>query len=520
MIASTTAGEVRGKERGGIATWRGIPYARAPRFRPPTPVTPWTGVRDALDFGPFAMQSRDPRSAMMSGVTEKTRMDEDCLVLNIYAPHGAKDRPVVVWIHGGAFIMGAGSQPLYDGTSFAKTHDVVVVTINYRLGLLGLMYLGDLLGEEFVAGNATLLDQIAALAWVRDNIAAFGGDPGAVTIMGESAGAVSVAHLMATPGARGLYHRAILQSGALGLIPRTREDATQLAKDVCEQLGVAPRDLLDLPPDRIVDAQTALSATRGLGAFSPFVDGITLPRPPLDLVREGSAAGIPIIIGSNRDEWRLFDTFLGHASTILVAKQLRERLGAPLMDKLHATYRDAVAARDGLAAAARDATSGPLSAATISGPLAAAAASTAADARAWVDLVGDMAFLVPAYQLAEAQAPHAPVFMYRFDFGTPMLGAAHALELPFVWNTIDGPFAQLLLGPDPSAVRPLADAMHRAWASFIKTGTPATTPMWPAYDTTTRATMLFDRTSTLANDPASELRQMWSALIAQHVGPR
>jgi para-nitrobenzyl esterase len=411
-------------------------------------------------------------------------MSEDCLVLNIYAPLAPSDRPrpVVVWIHGGAFIMGAGSQPLYDGTSFAANHDIIVVTINYRLGVLGLLYLGDLLGDDYAAGNATLLDQVAALRWVRDNIAAFGGDPAAVTIMGESAGAVSVAHLLATPAARGLYHRAILQSGALGLIKRTREDATGFAKELIAHLGVTARALVDMPADQLIAAQQHITLTYGLGAFSPFVDGITLPGPPLELIRGGAARDIPIIAGWNRDEWMLFDTFLGHATTQLVVAQLRERLGTAAIDRLHAHYRDARADR--------------------------------ADARAWVDLVGDMAFRISATQLADAQTAHAPVYMYRFDYSTPMLGAAHALELPFVWNVIDGPFAQLLLGPDVVNARPLATAMHGAWASFIRGGTPALSPAWPTYDTSRRATVLFDRTTTVADDPASNLRTAWDALLA------
>ena len=478
LIVETTTGRVRGKERRGIATWRGVPYATAARFRAPQAVEAWTGVRDALEFGPFAMQARDPRNAMMSGVTDKTAMSEDCLVLNVYAPLGAttdgRRRPVVVWIHGGAFIMGAGSQPLYDGTSFAANHDVVVVTVNYRLGVLGLLYLGDLLGDEYREGNAALLDQCAALAWVRDNIAAFGGDPAAVTVMGESAGAVSVAHLLAMPAARGLFHRAILQSGALGLIPRSREDATAFAAEVATWLGVAPRELPAIAVDRLVAAQLHVSMTRGLGAFSPFVDGVTLPRAPLDLVRDGAAAGVPLLMGSNRDEWMLFDTFLGHASTQLIVAQLRERM--PNVDRLHERYREA-----------RDDKSEP---------------------RAWVDLIGDMAFRIPSIQLAEAHQRHGDVWMYRFDWTTPMLGAAHALELPFVFNVIEGPFAQLLLGADAEKARPLATAMHAAWAAFIRTGKPDITA-WPTYDTVKRTTYMFDRQSHVVDDPAGELRRLW-----------
>jgi para-nitrobenzyl esterase len=469
MIVETTSGLFRGKERRGIATWRGIPYGRAPRFQAPVPVERATDLRDATEFGPFAMQVRDPRSAMMSGVTDTTSMSEDCLVLNVYAPLGtpAKPRPVVVWIHGGAFIMGAGSQPLYDGTSFAHDHDLVVVTINYRLGIPGLLYLGELLGPDFAAGNVSLLDQVCALAWVRDNIAAFGGDPDNVTVMGESAGAISIAHLLAMPAARGLFHRAILQSGAIGLIPRGRDEATAFATDVAAWLGVTPRGLLDVAPSRLIEAQQHFSTTRGLGAFAPFVDGVTIPRAPLDLVREGAAAGIPTLVGSNRDEWMLFDVFLGNALTQLLVDQLRTHF--PNLDALHARY---------LGTDAR---------------------------RAWVDLVGDLVFRIPGIQLAEAQLAHANVWMYRFDWGTPMLGAAHGLELPFVWNTIDGPFAQLLFGGDVASTRPLADTMHGTWARFIRDGALE----WPTYDTTRRATMIFDRQSAVVDDPGGDTRALW-----------
>jgi para-nitrobenzyl esterase len=482
LVVETAAGAVRGTLRDGIATWRGIPYARAPRFRPPEPPERWAGERDATRFAPVAIQSRDPRSSMMSGITDKIAMSEECLALNIYSPAADdRKRPVVVWIHGGAFIMGAGSQPLYNGTSFARLHDVVVVTLNYRLGLLGLMYLGDLLGADYAAGNYALLDQIAALRWVRDHIAGFGGDPGAVTVMGESAGAVSVANLLAMPAARGLFHRAILQSGAAGLSPPTRADATALATAICDELAMPARELVDVPVERLVAAQEHASRTRGLGAFSPYVDGVTVPRFPLDHVRDGEGSSVPVLLGSNRDEWTLFDVFLGEATTNVVKAQLRGRLGAAA-DQLHAAY---CAARDD-----RDA------------------------ARAWVDLVGDVAFRIPMIKLAEAQARHAPVWMYRFDWATTAfdgrLGAAHAMELPFVWNTVDAPVAQLLLAGDATA-RPLATAMHEAWAAFIRTGQPGAEglPAWPSYDPDRRATMVFDRSSRVVDDPGGTLRTLW-----------
>ncbi|MFN0247374.1 MAG: carboxylesterase/lipase family protein [Kofleriaceae bacterium] len=476
-VVETTSGRVRGKERRGIATWRGIPYATAQRFRAPEPVKPWAGERDAIEFGPFAMQALDPRQAMMSGLTDRIATSEDCHFLNVYSPGTDGKRPVVVWIHGGAFIMGAGSQPLYDGTSFAANHDIVVVTINYRLGLFGLMFLGDVVSDEH-PGNLALLDQVAALRWVRDNIAAFGGDPNSVTIMGESAGAVSVAHLLAMPAAAGLFHRAILQSGAPGLVTRTREEATTFARDIIGGLGLAPRELSAVTADQLIGAQLQATRTRGLGAFTPYVDGTVIPRDPVDLVRGGSAPGVPVLLGSNRDEWALFDVFLGHALTQLVIGQLREHLG-PLLPPLFAKSRDARADRN--------------------------------EQRAWVDLIGELAFRIPMIKLAEALLYHSPVWMYRFDWATKTfdgkLGAAHALELPFVWNVIDSPFAQLLLGPEAPTARSLATKMHAMWAAFIRGGNPGAA--WPRYDTKRRATMIFDRESGIADDPSGELRALW-----------
>ncbi|MBX3161133.1 MAG: carboxylesterase/lipase family protein [Deltaproteobacteria bacterium] len=485
-VVRTSLGAIRGDVKHGVAAWRGIPYARPPlgelRFLPPGPVAPWTGEHDGTRYGPVAMQSREQRSAMMSGITDKMQMSEDCLSLNVFAPadHASgPPRPVLVWIHGGAFVMGAGSLPLYHGGTFAARHGLVVVTVNYRLGHLGLLYLGELFGERYAHGNVALLDQIAALTWVRDHVAAFGGDPGAVTVMGESAGAFSVAHLLAMPAARGLFQRAILQSGATALIPPARADATASARAALAELGVADLpSLLALPAERIVAAQAAASQARGLAAFSPCVDGVTVPKPPLQAVRAGSAAGVPVLLGSNRDEWALFDTFLGAQLTQTVVAQLRGRFGG-LAELAHARYLEARADRS--------------------------------SERAWIDILGDLAFRIPMIRLAEEQSRHAPVYMYRFDLASKAfdgkLGAAHALELPFVWNRLDNPLSQLLLGgADPSA-QSLALEMHDAWASFVRTGDPG--GGWPRYDDVRRATRIFDRTSSIADDPDGLTRVIW-----------
>ncbi|HTJ45728.1 MAG TPA: carboxylesterase family protein, partial [Kofleriaceae bacterium] len=269
MKVSTSSGIVTGMIKRGVAMWRGIPYATAPRFRAPGPAPSWSGERDCVKFGPVAVQSRDPRVAVMSGVGEQIAMSEEALVLNVVAPiPDGRARPVVVWIHGGAFVMGSGSTPIYDGTSFAANHGVVVVTINYRLGLLGFLAVHET--------NVALLDQIAALRWVKDNIAGFGGDPDRVTVMGESAGAVSIANLLAMPAARGLFQRAILESGGARLSPLTRDDTDAMTREATEALGDPDAASIDA----ILKLQDRIAAKGGLAAFAPSVDGVHIPISP------------------------------------------------------------------------------------------------------------------------------------------------------------------------------------------------------------------------------------------------
>lgn len=453
LVVETTSGVVRGLAKGGAHHWRGIPFATAPRWQPPGPAPTWTGERDATRFGPVAVQSRNPQTAMLSGITEKQAMSEDCLVLNVTAPAtGGANRPVIVWIHGGAFVMGTPATPLYDGTSFAVTHEVIVVGIQYRLGLLGFLHVDH--------GNVGLLDQIAALRWVRDNIAAFGGDPGNVTIMGESAGAVSVSTLMAMPAAKGLFHKAISQSGAPPLSPPTRADAEAVAAEVRAELR------LDASIDQIVAMQQKLMLRKGLAAFAPYVDGVHLPRPAIERIAGGSADGVPLLVGANRDEWALFAMFLGPAAHAGAVPVIRGFLGNRAA-AVEAHYKDD-----------------------------------------WTQIMGDVAFRLPAGVLADTQRRHAPVFAYRFDYESTAfggkLGSAHACELPFVWNALDLPVAQILLGAIGDAARALGREMHAAWAAFARTGDPG----WPAYDAR-KATRIFDRTPRTELDPDAELRALW-----------
>jgi para-nitrobenzyl esterase len=492
LIVETLAGKVAGALRGDVAIWKGIPYAAPPtggrRFRPPEPAAAWPGVRDATRYGPVAAQSREPRIAMMSGVTDKVASGEDCLTLNVFAPapgFGGGKHPVMVWVHGGAFIMGSGSTPLYDGGSFAA-EGVVVVTLNYRLGLPGLLYLGDLAPGR-AEGNYALLDQVAALRWVAANIAGFGGDPDAVTVMGESAGAISIASLLAMPAARGLFHRAILQSGASALWPTSRADATGLARRVLGELGCTVGQLAELPIERVLEVQARISEGIGVGSLAPYIDEATLPAAPLELIRAGAAAGIPLLLGTNRDEWTLFEVFLGEVTIDAFKAPLRARLGSriePLLDAYRADRADR------------------------------------SDRLAWLDLVGDTVFRIPMIRLAEAQAAlGAPVYAYRFDWRSPAfggrLGAGHALELPFVWNRLDLPVSQILIGADAPRSQALATAVHATWVEFIKTGEPnrGGLPAWPPYEATRRATLRIDRESEVVDDPGGAARALWSAIL-------
>jgi para-nitrobenzyl esterase len=288
----------------------------------------------------------------------------------------------MVYLHGGGFVFGSGSEPLYDGTSFATQHDIVVVTCNYRLGLLGFLYLGDLAGEAYAQGNAALLDQIAALQWVHDNIASFGGDPDQVTVMGESAGAMSIGNLLARPATRGLFQRAILESGASSSILLTREQATGITQAVLKKPDLHPSQALALteaPAETLLTVQDEVDREwSGIEAFGPVIDGVTLPKHPLDLIAEGASLPVPLLLGSNRDEWRLFSVLLGQDLDVVKA-DLSQTFGAAT------GYAHEVYTR-GRADKAPD--------------------------LAWIDMQGDRVFRIPAIRLAEAQVRRgAPVWM-------------------------------------------------------------------------------------------------------------
>jgi carboxylesterase type B len=489
-VVRTRHGLVRGSFADGVNTFKGVPYAAPPfgadRLRPPRPVEPWGGVRDALAYGPKSPQLPYPPPIDVL-VPEFAVPGEDCLNLNIWSRDlGSARQPVMVWIPGGMFeYHGTGASPWYDGSRFARD-GVVCVTINYRVGAEGFLALGD--------GNANrgLLDQVAALEWVRENIAVFGGDPGNVTIFGESAGAMSVGTLLAMPRAGGLFRRAIAQSGAAHHV-MSAESARRVGQHLAGKLGVeATREAFAaVPVERLLQAQAELRAdldahpdpARWGGEvvasrmpWQPAVDGGVLPGRPIDRIAAGAGAGIDLLVGTNTDEHRLF----------LAAGGALERVTDGALAGVVAAYGLPVEA-------------------TLAAYRAAHPGASAGDLLAAIQT--DWCWRIPAIRLADAHAKGAAAtYMYEFAWRSPqfdgLLGACHALEIAFVFDTL-GNGTEPLLGTDPP--RRLADRMHAAWVAFATDGDCG----WPGYDLSRRATMRFDTTPGVVDDPRSAERALW-----------
>jgi para-nitrobenzyl esterase len=504
-IVETRSGKVAGREEQGLQIFRGIPYAEPPvgarRFCAPEPAPPWAGVRKAVEFDASA-----PQQAMILPLPgmDVGAMDEDCLYLNVYTPAAdAARRPVMVWIHGGGFVIGSGSQPIYDGGPLARRGEVVVVTINYRLGPLGFLYLKDLCPDLAGAtGNAGIRDQVAALAWVRDNIAAFGGDPENVTIFGESAGGMSVGTLLGMPSARGLFARAIPQSGAAHNV-HTRETATKVAAHFLEELDLSPAEatakLRELPPDKLLDSQQQtllnLGRTVGLLPFQPLVDDESLPEPPLAAIRSGCSADIALLTGTTRDEWKLFGILdrgirkLDHARLV---KRLSRQLPGADVEALIEAYRSARAGQ-----------------------------VSTEPADLFFAIETDRVFRIPAIRLADAQAAHQRgTFLYQFTWESPSLGGAlgacHAVELPFVFGVLEKEGAQLFAGGGPEANR-LSERVMDAWIGFARDGDPSHPGLpggrWDTFDSERRATMLLGPECAIELAPGDRERQAWDGLL-------
>jgi para-nitrobenzyl esterase len=501
-VAETKTGKVEGSYQDGLYVFKGIPYAAPPvgelRWLPPQPVKPWQDIRQAKEFGTIA-----PQNPMEGGVMEDFQkeepQDEDCLFLNVWTP-GLDDarRPVMVWIHGGAFNLGSGSSPMYDGSKLAARGGVVIVTINYRLGELGFMRLKEVTGGKIPStGNEGLMDQVAALKWVHDNITAFGGDSGNVTVFGESAGGMSIGCLLAMPSARGLFHKAILQSGVAS-VATTLEGAVTVAEQFLAELGISSGDveaMRALTLEQILDTDMKLRTKMAapgeqmrITVTPPVVDGEILPEVPIEAIRGGSAKDIPVIAGTCLEEWKLFasmQTGLARLSEAEMAKRLEYFIPAEHLPGLVEAYRRAREKRG--------------------------AATSPVELLSAIQT--DIMFRMPVIQFVEAQRDRQqPVYNYLFTWVSPvldgLLGACHVLDIGFVFGNYDDTFC----GTGPDADK-LSRYIQDAWLAFARTGDPSCESIgtWPQYGDR-RKTMMLGKDCHVEEAPYEDERRAWDKM--------
>lgn len=453
-VVQSESGTLAGSARGAVDVWLGVPYAEPPvgrlRFTAPAPVRPWRGVRPATAVGGAAPQ----HGSFTADTRRLGAPSEDCLYLNVYAPaEPGPPRPVLVWIHGGAYTSGSGA--LYDGSGLAARGDVVVVTVNYRLGVLGFVDLGAATDAE-IPSNLGLRDQIAALRWVRDNIAAFGGDPERVTVAGESAGSIAVSLLLTAPSARGLFRSAIMQSGSYSLI-HGAEVRREVARRYADELGLGPTDgdrLWEVPATRLLAAQRAVQRTvRGTVPAAPWFDGDVVPA-SLAAAQAAVRPDVALLVGHNHDEVTLFQLLPGD-----IMPTTRAALTTRLREALEPEHAEAVIA-------------------------------AYPDSRLGTRALGtDLNFAVPTRHFGERhRAAGGATWSYRFDAGVPLLGATHASELPYLWDWA-GPAVTVLRGRATAARRALGRRLQDHWTAFVRDQAPG--PTWPAFTLTDRATTVF-----------------------------
>jgi len=493
----TTHGKIEGSNEDGLSVFRGVPYAKPPvgdlRFLPPVEPEPWTDTLVTKEFGPSAVQIP---SKLAPEVSEN--MSEDCLSLNVWTQEcDDKKKPVMVWIHGGSFLVGSSNNAVSNAARMTQRGDVVVVSINYRVGCFGFLNLAEIAGPDYAtSGNIGLLDQIAALKWVRDNVESFGGDPTNVTVFGCSAGGISISALLTMPDAEGLFHRAITQSG--NALARSAASATTATKIFMEKAGAATvEELCEKSTDELIAAQveSLASSAKPDVFFGPVVDGASLPEPPLHAIAEGRAMKVPILSGTTLDEMRFW--LLSNPAVVTVPT-----------DKLaHVVNR----LTDGRAESVLDAYN--------------AKYPNANEADLSVAVLSDMNFTLPAVRMVESHSKHQPdSWMYLFAWESPaqggILGTPHAIEQPFVFGTLDSPFAKVWIG-DGEGLAEFSDKVQDAWLAFAKNSNPshAGIPEWKTYDTEDRHVMRLDTESTLESDPHGDIRNQWDGVPFDGIAP-
>jgi len=489
-LAATKAGRVRGTLVDGVACFKGIRYGASTegrRFLPPLPPAPWQDVRDAVEYPAQSPQiDWSPSGASIYTALAANRPpSEDCLFLAVWTPglRDNKKRPVMVWLHGGGFVSGSGAVPVYDGLHLSKRGDIVVVTLNHRLGVYGYLYFGDQAGIQYAdSGNSGTLDQILALKWVRENIAEFGGDPENVTIFGESGGGAKVSVLLAVPAARGLFQKAIVQSGS-ALTINTSKHGSEVTNGFCTRLGLKPSEIRKLSTMPMAElsakAQEVLGPGFGLG---PVVDGRLLPHQPFEPDAPVVSKNVPMMIGTVKDE----ATSISEPDPTLFTMtdgELRKRIAPMIGDgNVSKTLTDL----RGIFPFARP-------------------SDLYFTISTWV-IMRRRAIVQTERKLAQMSAP---AYMYLLAWETPVDGgkwkAPHGLDLPLVFDNVTG--SPAMLGTGGQAQR-VADAMSSAWIAFARTGNPG----WAAYDTAKRQTMVFDASSMVVPDPEGAVRQIFAGL--------
>jgi len=503
-VVQTKSGPVQGLVENGINAFKGIRYGAPPigklRFMPPEPAAPWKEIYDATDFGAPAMQVasgttvavRSDAGLQMHRVfttpSEMKIMNEDCLYLNVWTPAvDGKKRPVMVWIHGGGFSFGSGAQPIYQCDGLARFGDVVTVSMNHRLNVFGYLHLGDLMGPAYASsGTVGMQDLVLALQWVRDNIAGFGGDPGNVMIMGQSGGGQKVCLLLSMESAKGLFHKASIESGANPVVGR-KERANGEAKRLLAELKVAPGDIATLQalPAETILAAAAKASIGGPGTGGPILDGVAITRDPFLPDAPDVSADVPILIGWCKDEWTLFTAGEPWFGTMTEA-QLQERV-KPLGDpgqKLLAAYRKAYPAYS--------------------------------PTYLWEQMISARVMQGTQF-VAERKAAkgRAPAYVWLMTWETPVEGGAfktpHTMEIPFALYSFDKVRAFVGRGPEPKR---MADQIAGAWVAFARTGKPdhPGIPHWPPFNSSERPVMEFNLTSRVVNDPLPEVRQIISRM--------
>ncbi|OUR90474.1 hypothetical protein A9Q81_18420 [Gammaproteobacteria bacterium 42_54_T18] len=524
----TRLGALQGIQRTNHIEFRGIPYAQPPvderRFQAPHPLSPWEGVKRADRFGDASIQE----NISLFGVGN---ISEDCLYLNVWTPSlntnkntdTETKRPVMVWIHGGGYISGSGSQLIYRGKELCENGDMVVVTINYRLGVLGFLDLTQYFSSDLpVSANNGLLDQIAALQWVKDNILAFGGDPDQVTVFGESAGGMSIAALMTSPLSKGLFTRAIIQSGS-GDHVLTKEEATQVTDCFLQETGVSSEDpdaLFTLSTKQIIKAQKkclSLSFDRGTQqqrvpqfgmTLVPVIDGDILPTNPIRAIENGAASDIALMAGTTRDEWNLFLHTPGPEGDSLAKTRYKhldkselikicERDLPGLGEKSANLYESVILSR----AESKDSSNSPL--------------PTGAALDMYSAFESDRMFRIPTLRLAEAQSRHRDdVYMFEFEWDKGIFGACHAIDIPFVFGATQGGFGQILTGGSDKAAE-LSSTVQSCWVAFARSGNPGTDRVgqWPGYNANNRKVMCFDIETRIVDDPQGNTRGHWDGIL-------